>query len=457
VSVVGRLAARLGLDRRELRAWAMYDWAVSSVQTTIMVAVFPIYFVQVVAAGLPESGANQRLATANTIVAIVVAALGPIFGTLSDYLGAKKQFLGACVVLGAIAVTGLFTVGAGDITPALTLFTLTLIFAAASTVFYEALLPRIAEPHEVDRVSTAGYGLGYIGGGVLLAANLAWILNPGLLGLETAADARSPAGTLPVRIAFLSVAIWWLVFSIPLLRRVREPAALQKPNESALAALRRTFGQLGGTIRELRRYRQALLMLMAFLLYNDGIQTVIKMATAYGAEIGIGRSDLISAILIVQFVGVPFAFLFGAVADRIGAKQSIFVGLLVYVVITILGYFMRTALHFYILAGLTGMVQGGTQALSRSLFASLIPAYKSGEFFGFYAVFEKFASILGPLLFALTIAITGQSRLAIVSVIFFFIAGAIVLMFVRVDEGRRAARDAEAAFAQQLAGASAGD
>jgi UMF1 family MFS transporter len=295
-------------------------------------------------------------------------------------------------------------------------------------------------------VSTGGYALGYVGGGILLAANLAWILKPALFGLPVGAD-----GTLPTRLALLSVAVWWLLFSLPLLRRVREPMRLLSPNESVTSALQTTLAQFGSTLRELRRYRQALLMLIAFLLYNDGIQTVIKMATAYGAEIGIGRNDLIAAILIVQFVGIPFAFLFGSFAGRFGAKKSIFVGLLVYVVITILGYFMQTALHFYLLATLTGMVQGGTQALSRSLFASLIPAHKSGEFFGFYSVFEKFASILGPLLFAVAITVTGQSRIAIISVISFFIAGAAVLMLVRVDEGRADARRAELAFQDALA------
>jgi UMF1 family MFS transporter len=440
------ITGRLGLHRPELRAWAMYDWAISSVQTTIMVAVFPVYFVQVVARGMPESGANQLLATANAVVAIVVAFMGPILGTLSDMIAAKKRFLAAFVLLGALAVTGLFTIGPGDVSRAMTLFSVVLICASASTVFYESLLPHIAAPHEVDRVSTAGYALGYIGGGVLLAVNLAWILNPGILGFPVSADPLSEAGTLPIRVALLSVAIWWLLFSIPLFRRVREPQRLLPPNEPLGRAISRTFAQFGGTVRELRRYRQALLMLAAFLLYNDGIQTVIKMATAYGAEIGIGRNDLISAILIVQFVGVPCAFLFGAVAGRFGAKRSIFVGLLIYGVISILGYFMQTAAHFYALAGLTGVVQGGTQALSRSLFASLIPAHKSGEFFGFYSVFEKFANIFGPLLFALAIALTGASRLAVLSVIFFFISGAIVLAFVNVDEGRAAARRAEAEF-----------
>jgi UMF1 family MFS transporter len=446
MSVLAALTQRLGLHRREQRAWAMYDWAVSSVQTTIMVAVFPVYFVQVVAADIPASGANQRLATANTIVAIVVAALGPVLGTLSDFIAAKKRFLALFVTLGAIATTALFSVQRGDILLGLTLFTVVLICAAASTIFYEALLPHIAGPHEIDRVSTAGYGLGYIGGGVLLAANLAWILNPGLIGLTPGDDPRSPAGTLPVRLALLSVAVWWVAFSLPLFRSVPEPPPLAARSESLWRSVHATLRQFRHTVRELSRFRQALVMLVAFLLYNDGIQTVIKMATAYGAEIGIGSSDLIAAILIVQFVGVPCAFIFGAFADRFGAKPSIFVGLLVYVVITVLGYFMRTAAHFYALATLTGMVQGGTQALSRSLFASLIPAHKSGEFFGFYSVFEKFASIFGPLLFAVAIAITGQSRVAILSVILFFISGAVMLSFVRVDKGRSAARKAEADF-----------
>lgn len=425
----------------------MYDWAVSSVQTTIMVAVFPVYFVQVVASGLPTSAGSQRLATANTIVAIVVAALGPVLGTLSDFLAAKKRLLGTFLLLGALSAAGLFFVQRGDLFLGTALFVLTLICATASTVFYEALLPHIASPSEVDRVSAAGYALGYVGGGILLAANLAWILKPDVLGLTRSSDPLSPAGTLPVRLAFLSVSIWWLVFSIPLFRRVPEPQPLAPPNEPLAKILRATVSQFFGTIRELRQYRQALLMLTAFLLYNDGIQTIIKMATAYGAEIGIGSRDLIAAILIVQFVGIPFAFLFGIVADRIGAKRSIFIGLLVYTVISVLGYYMKTATHFYVLAFLTGMVQGGTQALSRSLFASLIPAYKSGEFFGFYSVFEKFASIFGPLLFAIAIAVTGESRLAILSVILFFIGGAALLALVDVDRGRAAARQAEHVFA----------
>ena len=250
--------------------------------------------------------------------------------------------------------------------------------------------------------------------------------------------------TLPARLAFLSVAVWWGLFSIPLFRRVPEPPARIEPDERrGENPMRAAFVRLGETFRELRSYRQAFLMLLAFLIYNDGIQTIIKMATAYGTEIGIGQSALIGAILLVQFVGIPCTFLFGSVAGRLGAKRSLFVGLLAYTVISILGYYMTTATHFYILAALVGMVQGGTQALSRSLFASMIPQHKSGEFFGFFSIFEKFAGIFGPLIFAGTIAMTGSSRNAILSVIGFFAVGAGLLALVDVDEGQRVAREVE--------------
>jgi MFS transporter, UMF1 family len=440
------LLARLGLDRPELRAWAMYDWAASSMQTTVMVAVFPIYFVKVAGAGLAEGGATQRLATVNTIALVIIALASPVLGAVSDYGGNKKRFIAAFMGVGAAAVVGLFFVHTGDLTLASWLFVLALIGVAGSFVFYEALLPHIARGRELDRVSTAGYALGYVGGGLLLALNLAWIQKPAWFGLPAGPGLDESAATLPARLAFLSVAVWWLVFSIPLFRRVPEPPARLEPDEQrGQSPIRMAFVRLGETFRELRGYRQAFLMLLAFLIYNDGIQTIIKMATAYGTELGIDQSALIGAILLVQFVGIPCSFLFGMLAGRIGAKRALFLGLLAYTAISILGYYMKTATHFYMLAGLVGMVQGGTQALSRSLFASIIPQHKSGEFFGFFSVFEKFAGIFGPLIFAGTIAATGSSRNAILSVIGFFAVGAAILAFVDLDAGQREARAADAA------------
>ncbi len=440
------LWSRLGLGRPEFRAWAMYDWAASAVQTTIMVAVFPIYFVKVAGADLPASSATQRLATVNTLALVIIALLSPILGAISDYRGAKKRLLAVFMFIGVAGVGGMFFIQRGDIDLASVLFTVALTGAAGSFVFYEALLPHIARPDEIDRLSSAGYAVGYIGGGLLLALNLAWIQQPAWFGLPSGPDLTEAQATLPIRLAFISVAVWWLVFSLPLFRRVPEPPPRLEPDEHpGESPIRVAFVRMAETFRELRGYRQAFLMLLAFLIYNDGIQTIIKMATAYGTEIGIGQSSLIGAILLVQFVGIPCSFLFGTLAGRIGAKRAIFLGLVAYTAISVLGYFMRNATHFYVLAGLVGMVQGGTQALSRSLFASMIPPHKSGEFFGFFSVFEKFAGIFGPLIFAGTIAATGSSRNAILSVIGFFAVGAALLWTVDVEEGQRAARRAEQA------------
>ena len=436
---------RLGLGRKELRAWAMYDWAVSSLQAVVLTAVFPIFFVRVAAAGLPESRGTQALATANTIAAIIIALLSPVLGAISDYAAAKKRMLAGSMLVGAAATAGMFFIKRGDLTLASTLFIVAIMGATASVVFYEALLPHIAKSNEIDRVSSAGYAMGYIGGGLLLALNLAWIQQPALFGLPAGEGLSEQAASLPARLAFVSVAVWWVVFSVPLFRHVREPARTLEADEPGRGSVIATsFSRLGETVKQLIGFKQAFLMLLAFLIYNDGIQTIIKMATAYGTEIGIGQSSLIAAVLMVQFVGVPFAFVFGALAARIGAKRSVFIGLLAYTIISIIGYFMTTATHFFMLAALVGMVQGGTQALSRSLFATMIPAHKSGEFFGFYSVFEKFSNIFGPLLFTVTIALTGSSRNAILSVIAFFAVGAAVLAFVDVEKGQKAAREAEA-------------
>jgi UMF1 family MFS transporter len=338
----------------------------------------------------------------------------------------------------------MFFIKEGSWVLALGLFVVANFAANGSFVFYDALLPHLASDAEMDRVSTAGYALGYIGGGLLLALNLAWIMHPDWFGLPSGPNLSDSDKTLPTRLAFLSVAIWWAVFSIPLFRRVPEPPVrLESDEVKGESPIKAAFVRLGETFRELKKFRNAFLMLLAFLIYNDGIGTIIRMATIYGAGIGLKESDMITAVLLTQFIGVPFAFLFGMLAGKIGAKKSIFLALVVYTGISIIGYFMKTAAHFLALAVLVGMVQGGSQALSRSLFASLIPRHKAGEFFGFFAVVEKFAGIIGPLVFGL-VAVGGSSRNAILSVIAFFAIGAAILAFVNVQEGQRLARAAEA-------------
>jgi UMF1 family MFS transporter len=284
----------------------------------------------------------------------------------------------------------------------------------------------------MDRVSSAGYALGYLGGGLLLALNLAMIQKPALFGLSGAQAAT--------QLSFVTVGLWWVLFTIPLLLRVPEPPRKLEPDERpGQNPLVVTFVRLGETLKELRGYKQAFMMLLAFMIYNDGISTIIRMATTYGAEIGLDQGHMIQALLLVQFVGIPFAFLFGALAGKIGAKRSIFFALAVYTGISVLAYRMQTSSEFYLLAILVGMVQGGSQALSRSMFAAMIPKHKSSEFFGFFGVFEKFAGVAGPALFALAVYGTGSSRLAILSVTLFFAVGAAILWRVDLDEGRREA------------------
>jgi UMF1 family MFS transporter len=410
--------------------------------TSVITAILPIYFARVAAADLAPATATQRYALATTIGLVCVAVLAPVLGSLADVRPLKKRLLGAFAALGAAGTAGLYFVGQGDWVLAAALLVVLNIGLNGSFVFYDALLPHVARGEELHRVSSAGYALGYLGGGVLLAAQLAWITNPGLLGIPSGSAASAAQATLPTRIAFLSVAIWWSLFTIPLLLRIREPHIEGSRREhAALDAFRR----LGRTFGSLRRHRQATLMLVAFLVYNDGIGTIIRMAAIYGTEIGVSRGALIGAILTVQFVGVPCAFLFGGLAGRIGAKRAVLAGLVVYAGITVLAYHMQGAGHFFALAILVGVVQGGTQALSRSLFASLIPRHLSGEFFGFFAVAEKLAGILGPATFALAITVTGSSRVAILSVVGFFVVGGALLAAVDVEAGQREARQVEEA------------
>jgi UMF1 family MFS transporter len=304
-------------------------------------------------------------------------------------------------------------------------------------VFYDSLLPHVAKPHELDRVSTAGYALGYLGGGVLLGISVALILQPHTFGISNAGTA--------IRLSFVMTAAWWLVFSIPLLVRVTEPEIPADRRAHGAAAIRAGLSDLASAWRMLRQFPEAGKLLLAFLIYNDGIGTIIRMATAYGQEIGLAQGDLIVALLIVQFVGIPASFGFGYIAGWTGTRNAIIAGLAAYTGVSVLGYFMTSGLHFFLLAGLVGLIQGGVQALSRSLFASMIPRHRSSELFGLFAVFEKVAGIFGPAMFWLANGVFGSSRPAILAVMVFFLGGGLLLARVEVEAGQRAARDSEPA------------
>jgi UMF1 family MFS transporter len=308
----------------------------------------------------------------------------------------------------------------------------------SSLAFYNALLPSVARPDEVDRVSTAGFALGYLGGGFLLAVNLAMIAAPQRFFL--------PDSFTAVRVSFLSVAVWFALFSIPLFRRVKEPVRRLQEGESAGEGLVGVaVRRLASTFRELRVHRDAALLLLAFLVYNDAVNTIISMGVIFGGEIGIPLASMMTTLVVVQIVGVPFAFLFGLLADRIGAKPAILIGLAVYAGISVYAFALRTPTQFLVMGILVGTVQGGVQALARSLFATMIPRHKAGEMFGFFGVFDRFGGMIGSFVFGVMLATTGSSRPAILTLIVFFALGAYLLSHVDVERGRRLAREAEAA------------
>lgn len=409
----------------------MYDFGNSAFATTIMAAVLPVYYSNVAAQGLEEGLATSYWGYSQSLSVLIVALLAPILGAISDFTAAKKKFLQFFAFMGIIASVLLAFVGEGDYILASVLFIVGSIGFSAANIFYDGFLPEVADKDEIDQVSSGGFAYGYIGGGILLAINIVMILNPGWFGLRDTVAAT--------QLSFVSVGIWWLVFSIPLLKNIKEEKKVKVKREKSYIAI--GFSRVGNTFREIKKYRQAMIFLLAFWLYNDGISTIMRMATVYGAEIGIAGNDLIIALLITQFVGIPFTFFFGWLAVKITAKRALYMTLFTYMLITIVGYFMISALHFYILAIAVGMVQGGAQSLSRSIFGRMIPANKHAEFFGFYGISSKFAAIVGPFLFAFIGQITGNSRYGIISLIFFFIAGVLILRLVDVDKGIREAEE----------------
>jgi UMF1 family MFS transporter len=427
----------------------MYDWANSAFATTIMAAFLPIYYSQVAASQLPDSVATAYWGYTTAIALAIVAVLSPALGAIADYMGAKKRFLAGFMAFGVTFTALLYLAGEGDWLLASGIFIVANIGFAGANVFYESLLPSVAREDEVDRVSTAGFAIGYVGGGVLLAVNAAWYLWPTSFGFADGGQA--------VRASFVSVAVWWALFSLPLFRTVREPGRrLVAGEEAGLNPVTAGFSRVMATLREIRGHPDLFLFLLAFLIYNDGVGTIIKMGAIYGEEIGIGTPHVVGALLVLQFVGIPFTFAFGQFATRVSAKSGILVCLAVYSGIAAFGFFMSEPWQFWALAFGVAMVQGGIQGLSRSLYASMIPAGRSTEFFGFYSVSSKFAGIAGPLVFAAVGQSMGTSRWGILSLVVFFTVGAAVLTRVDVEAGQELARKEESTMRATTDAAPAG-
>lgn len=424
------------LHKRAIRAWTMYDWGNSAFATTIMAAVLPVYYTSVAAGNLAPNIATAYWGFTSSISALIAALISPILGAVADFRGSKKRFLTIFMILGVTGTALLYLIKTGDWLLASIFFVFANIGFAGSLVYYDALLPHVARPEEMDQVSSRGYAMGYIGGGVLLAINLAMIMV--LPKVFPALDAG-----LMTRCSFVTVAIWWFVFTLPLLLHVKEPPRRIEEGEETLHPIQASFRRLIKTFKEIRKYRDLSLALLAFWVYANGIGTIIVMATAYGNELGFGQITLIGTLLMVQFLAAPFAILFGWLAKKLGTKRSIYLSLVIYTLIAIAGYFLYQEWQFWVLGAAVATVQGGSQALSRSLIGKMMPKSKSAEFYGFFSVFEKFASILGPFLFGVVSTIMGHSRLSIVSLIIFFAVGILILTRVDVEKGMAVAQAEE--------------
>ncbi|WGZ95572.1 MAG: MFS transporter [Candidatus Thiothrix putei] len=409
----------LSVTTRQRWAWAFYDWANSAFITTVMVAFFPIFFRQYWAKGLPSEDITLHLGTANAMASLSIMLLAPFLGTVADQGGIKKPMMAGFVTLGVCATLGLTLVGESQWQWAMFAFVLAVVGFLGANIFYDSLLVDVAEEKDFNRVSALGYGLGYLGGGLLFALCVLLTLKPEWFGLEDKVAA--------VRWAFGVTALWWAVFSVPLWWWVRERVPVQAVRPPLFTLLRQSVRQLVATFRHIRQLRVVWLFLLAYWFYIDGVDTVILMSVDYGKAIGFADDGLITALLITQFIAFPAALAFGWVGNRIGAKRGILLGLAGYVVITVMASQMTNAHEFYWLAGVVGLVQGGVQALSRSLYASLIPVEQAAEFFGFYNMLGKFAAIIGPLLVAWVGALTNSPRSGLLAVLLLFGLGAWLL------------------------------
>ena len=419
------MTARHPFLRRPVLSWALYDWANSAFATTIMAGFFPVFFKQFWSVGAEVSVSTFRLGLANGISSFAIALMAPLLGAIADRGGVRMRMLVVFTALGIIATAGLYWVGQGDWRMAILMYALASAGFAGGVAFNDSLLLDVADKPELNDVSAYGYALGYVGGGVLFALNVWMTLSPQTFGLADAAAA--------VRVSFLTVAVWWLVFSIPMVLFVRE----QKPVAPLplFAAARAGWRELGATVRDIRRYRPLVWFLLAYWLYIDGVNTVVKMAVDYGLSLGFPQSSLITALLITQFVAFPAALAFGWLGDRIGARQGLFIAIGVYAAATIGAYRLDSAADFYALAVVIGLVQGGIQSLSRSYFGSIVPPGKQGEFFGFYNMMGKFAAVLGPVLVGGTALVTGNPRDGILSLLLLFVGGAALLLKARPASG----------------------
>jgi UMF1 family MFS transporter len=415
---------------KRILAWSFYDFGNSAFATTVIAGFFPIFFKEFWSVGVDVTESTFKLGLANSLSGILVVILAPVLGAMADRGGARKRFLAAFAAMGSAMAIALFFVGQGNWVLAAAFFVAGTVGFSGGNAFYDSLIVDVTDEDRVDLVSAVGYSLGYLGGGILFAVNVLMVLKPGLFGLIDKAQA--------VRVSFLTVGFWWAVFTVPLLLFVKETRP--RPGGSWTRTVREGFGQLADTFRSIRHLKVVSLFLLGYWLYIDGVHTVIRMAVDYGMSIGLDSNRLILALLVVQFVGFPAALFFGKLGQKLGPKTGIYIGITVYVLMTVWAYYLDSEVEFFGMAVAIGLVQGGIQSLSRSFYTRIIPEGQSAEFFGFYNMVGKFAAVLGPFLVGWTALATGDSRKGIFSITILLLLGGICFFFVDEDKGREMAR-----------------
>ena len=409
------------LKRKKVISWALYDWANSAFATTVMAGFFPLFFKSFWAADLSPAESTAVIGTTNSLAGLFIMLSAPILGAYSDLGKLKKKFLAFFALLGVLSTGYLYFIPQGDWVIAASLYALAVVGFSGGNIFYDSLIVSVSKQEQRHKVSSLGFSMGYLGGGLLFVVNVLMYLNPAWFGLSSQSEA--------ILWSFLSVAIWWAVFSLPLFMSVEEKSNTEI-SKGLFENITEAFKAVVLTLREIKKHKRVAIFLIAYWLYIDGVDTIVRMAIAYGSDIGLDASSMITALLLTQFVGFPATLVFGIFADKIGFKKILTIGISIYILISFYAYYMSTALEFYILAGTVGLVQGGIQAISRSFFSNIIPMNKEAQFFGFYNLVGKSAVFLGPVLVSWVALIFGNPRFGILSLLFLLVPGLVLLWMV---------------------------